>query len=63
VAPGDAGGGAGLGDPAGEDGVAEEALGLVQLAGVDVGLAGVAGGVDQEVGLLASQEIGQHRGL
>ena len=31
---------------AGEDGVAMEAFGLVDFAGVDVGLACIAGGVD-----------------
>ncbi len=38
MAPGNAGVGAGAGDDAGEDGVAEEAFVLVKLAGVDVGL-------------------------
>jgi len=59
MAPRHAGGGAGLGDAAGENGVAEEALRLVQLAGVDVGLAGVAGGVDQELGPVRLERGGQ----
>ena len=63
MAPGYAGRGAGLGDAAGKHGVAEKALGLVQFAGVDVGLAGVAGGVDEERGLFAAEQVGEHRGL
>jgi hypothetical protein len=38
-----------------KNGVAEKALVLVELASVDVRLAGVAGGVDQELGLLAQE--------
>ncbi len=48
-----------LGDRAGKDAVAHEALGFVQFAGVDVGLAGVAGGVDQENRLLPTKEVGE----
>ena len=59
VAPGDAGLGAGLGDGAGEHGVAHQALRLVELTGVDVGFAGVAGGVDQELRLLATEQARQ----
>jgi hypothetical protein len=55
VAPRHAGVGAGLRDGAGKDGVAEQALGFVQLAGIDVGFAGVACGVDQEFGLILQQ--------
>ena len=63
MAPRDAGGGACGRDAAGDDSVAEEALGLVQLAGVDVGLAGVAGGVDQEIGFLAAEQSGERGGV
>ena len=63
VAPGDAGFGAGLGDEAGEDGVAEEALGFVKFAGVDVGLAGVAGGVDEELGFVGLERGGEDGGV
>ena len=55
VAPRNAGFGAGLGDEAGEDAVAEEALGLVEFAGVDVGFARVTGGVDEELGFVAEE--------
>ena len=57
MAPRHAGVGAGLGDEAGEDAIAEQALGFVQFAGVDVGLAGVARGVDQKLGLVAAQQL------
>lgn len=63
MAPRHAGGGAGLGDAAGEDGVAVEALGLVELAGVDVGFAGIAGGVDEEGGLVGAESGGEDRGV
>ena len=61
MAPGHAGVGAGLRDEAGQDGVAHEAFALVQLAGVDVGLAGVAGGVDEEFRPVAAQGGGEDR--
>src|ERR1039457_1435315 len=41
---------AGLRDDARQDRVSEQALGLVQLAGVDIGLAGVSRGVDEKFG-------------
>ena len=59
MAPRHAGVGAGRGDGAGQDGVAGQALGLVQFAGVDVGLAGVAGGVDEEGRFLAAEQFRQ----
>jgi hypothetical protein len=63
VAPRHTDGGAGLGDAAGKDGVAVEALGFVELAGVDVGLAGIAGGVDEEGGLVGAEGGGEDRGV
>jgi TRAP-type mannitol/chloroaromatic compound transport system substrate-binding protein len=42
-------------------GVAEEAVGLVDLAGVHVGFAGVAGGVDKKRGAKLAQIGGEHR--
>ena len=63
MAPRNAGGGARFGDAPGEDGVAVEAFGFVELAGVDVGLAGVAGGVDQEGGLIGAKGGGERRGI
>lgn len=59
VAPGNAGIGAGLGDSAWQHGVAKEALGLVEFAGIDVRLASVASGIDQEDGLLATEQPGE----
>ena len=60
MTPGDTGGGAGLGDAARKHGVAVEAIGLVELTSIDVGLAGVAGGVDEESGFISPQR-GQER--
>jgi hypothetical protein len=59
VAPGNAGGGAGFSDAAGEDCVAEEAVGFVELTGVDIGLTGVASGVDEEGDLVGAQGGGE----
>ncbi len=51
--------GAGLGDDAGQDGVAHQALALVEFAGVHVGFAGVAGGADEKFGAVAAQGGGE----
>ena len=59
MAPRDAGIGAGRGDGARQDGVAHDAIRLVQFAGVDVGLAGVAGGVDEEFRPVPAQRGGE----
>ena len=59
MAPGHPGLRAGLGDAARQDGVAHQALALVELAGVHIGLAGVAGGVDQELRAVAAQGGGE----
>ena len=61
VAPGHARVGAGLRHEAGQDGVAQQALALVQFAGVDVGLAGVPGGVDEKLRPVAAQRGGEQR--
>ena len=59
MAPGDACGGAGFGDAAGEDGVAKEAVGFVEFAGVYVGFTSVAGGVDEEGDFVGAQGFGE----
>lgn len=63
VTPGNAGFGASLGDQAGKNGVAKQALGFVQLAGVDIGFAGVAGGIDQKFGAIRFKRRGEYSGI
>jgi hypothetical protein len=50
---------AGVGDGLGQKGIASERADLVQLAGVHVWLAGVAGGVDDELRLFRAEKIQQ----
>lgn len=59
MAPWRAGFPAGLAQPTRQHGIGKEAVCLVVLAGVHVGLAGVAGGIDQELRLCIGQQIGQ----
>ncbi len=59
MSPGNSGRLACLGNAPGEHGVAKEAFGLVQLARIDVGLARIAGGVDQKFGTILLQRRGQ----
>ena len=63
VAPGRAGALAGFADAPGQDGVAEERGRFLVLAGVHVGLAGEAGGVDDELGPVVGEEVGEERGV
>ena len=55
----DAQGGAGLGDHGREDRVSLQGVGPVFFAGVHVGFAGVAGGVDQEIRLGPAEKLCQ----
>ena len=63
VAPGHSRSLAGLGDAAWEDGVAEETFRLLELAGIDIGFARVACGIDQEGGAVAAQGLDEELGL
>ena len=63
VSPRDASVGAGGGDDARKDAVAEEAFRAVEFAGVDVGLAGVAGGVDEKLGPVAEEGVAEGGGV
>ena len=54
---------AGLCDKSRQYGVSKKALGLVELACIDVGLAGVAGRIDQEFGLVALKRSAKEHGV
>jgi hypothetical protein len=49
MSPGNTRRGAGLRDFARQDGIAKETLRLVQFAGIHIGFAGVASGVDEKL--------------
>ncbi len=59
VPPGDGGGGTRFGYAARKHGVAEEAVGFVGFAGVDVGFTGVTRRVDQEADVIGAEGGGQ----
>lgn len=59
MTPRDSGIGASLGDDAREYRVAHEAIGLVELTGIDVWLTRITSRVDQESGLFATEEFSQ----
>jgi len=60
VPPRDAGGGAGVGNRLWQQGVALEGVGPGSFAGIHVGFAGVAGGVQDEGGAGVTQQLEQH---
>jgi hypothetical protein len=60
MSPGNARLGTSFSDDSREHSVAEEALRLLLLAGVHVGLAGVASGVDQKLGPIGAERGGEH---
>ena len=55
MAPWHVGGFAGFGDDSWQDGVAREAFGLMNLAGIHIGLSRVACGIDEKLGLSGAQ--------
>ena len=59
MTPRHVGGVTGLGDDPWQDGIAGEAFGSVNLARIDIGLSGVTGRINEEIGLFGTQRCSQ----